>query len=63
VQVLTPKGPDPVYGICGGYAESDLFLVNFFPGLETPVIERLWYLDTGLIAPGEWEGLDTRRRS
>lgn len=63
VQVITPKGPDPVHGICRGYATSDLFLVKFFPGLDVPVVAELRYLDTDLLAAGEWEELGTRHRS
>lgn len=63
VQVVTPSASDPVRGICGGYAASDLFLVRFFPGLDVPIVQELRYLDTDLLAEGEWEELGTRRRT
>jgi hypothetical protein len=63
VQVVTPMEPNPLRGICGGYAASDLFFVSFFPGLDVPVVQELRYLDTDLLAAGEWEELGTRRRS
>ncbi len=63
VQVITPRGPDPIPGICGGYAVSDLFLVKLFPGLDVPIVEELRYLDTNILAEGEWEDLGTRRRT
>lgn len=55
VQVITPQGPDYEHGICGGYAGSHLFLVKFYPGLETPVAEKVDYVDHDLLAEGEWK--------
>jgi hypothetical protein len=54
VQIITPKDADLVRGICGGYAIADLFLVRFFPGLETPVVDEVRYLDTVALAESEW---------
>lgn len=63
VQVVTPAGPDPVHGICGGHAVSDLFLFRFFPGLDVPIVQELRYLDADVLAAGEWEELGTRQRN
>ena len=54
-QIVTPRGPDPVHGFCGGSASADLFLVKFFPGVETPVMERVDHLDSDLLAASEWD--------
>jgi hypothetical protein len=56
VQVVTPKEADAYHGICGGYASADLFLVRFFPGLDTPVVDQMHYIDTALLADSEWNG-------
>ena len=56
-QIVTPQEPDRMRGICGGYAASELFLVKFFPGLETPVLMKLDYLDSDLLAATEWRKL------
>ena len=55
VQVVTPRGPDPAHGICGGYAWADLVLVKFYPGLATPVVAELRYLDGDALAAGEFQ--------
>ena len=57
VQVITPQEADPVRGICGGYAAADLFLVSFFPGLETPVVDTVRHIDSNLLAESEWRNL------
>jgi hypothetical protein len=57
VQVITPQQPDFSQGICGGHAKSDLFLVKFYPGLKTAVIESLQFLDTDILAETEWRRL------
>ena len=56
VQIIAPQGPNLDVGIEGGYALGDLFLVRFFPGIEGAVMESVTYLDTGILARGEWEG-------
>ena len=57
VQVVTPQQPDFKQGICGGYARSDLFLVKFYPGLNTPVMETVQFLEMDLLAQSEWRQL------
>jgi hypothetical protein len=56
-QVIEPEQADPEHGICGGSAMSHLLLVKFFPGIETPVIEEVRYLDYDLLAQAEWTAL------
>ena len=56
VQVVTPRGPDPELGICGGHAWADLVLVKFYPGLEGAVVSELRYLDGDTLAASEWRG-------
>jgi len=53
-QVITPQEADGTHGICGGYALADLFLIKFYPGLDEPVIQQIWFLDTDLLAAKEW---------
>ena len=56
VQVVTPQQPDFQQGICGGYAQSDLFLVKFYPGISSAaVIESIQFLDMDLLAQTEWK--------
>jgi hypothetical protein len=62
VQIVTPQGPDHEHGIGGGYAMADLFLVKFFPGIDVPVIEKLVFIDTDLLAAAEWKKLHEARR-
>ena len=57
VQVITPQNHDRVHGICGGYAQSEIFLVKFYPGLEVPVVQTITLIDDDLLADGEWEHL------
>ncbi len=57
VQVVTPEGPDPEHAICGGHAIARLFLVTFFPGLDTPVVDEVKYIDADVLAAEEWTGL------
>ena len=54
VQVITPRGPDAERGICGGHAWADLVLVKFYPGIESPVVAELRYLDGATLAASEW---------
>jgi hypothetical protein len=54
VQIVTPRGPDAEHGICGGYAWADLVLVNFYPGLEEPVVAEIRHLGGDTLAAGEW---------
>ncbi len=63
VQVVSPQGPDPRHGICGGYAVADLFLVRFFPGLQTPVVEEVRHLGGDLLAAAEWTTLANAPRT
>jgi hypothetical protein len=63
VQILSPQGTDYVHGICGGYAQADLFLVSFFPGLTTPVMEKVEHVGFDLLAAGEWETMRDPHRS
>jgi hypothetical protein len=60
-QVIRPRPPDPPRGICGGHAASDLFLIQFYPGIEVPVIRKVQYLDTDLLAAEEWNRLSGSR--
>ncbi|MEN3953414.1 hypothetical protein [Iodidimonas sp. SYSU 1G8] len=57
VQVVTPQQPDHKHGICGGHAQSDLFLVTFYPGLDAPVMNTVQFLATDVLAETEWEHL------
>ena len=57
VQVIAPQGPDPEHAICGGHAIASLFLVTFFPGLDTPVIDEVKYIDADVLAEQEWTEL------
>ncbi len=57
VQAITPQQPDFKAGICGGYAKSDLFLIRFYPGLDTPVVQGVEFLATDLLAQSEWKQL------
>ena len=54
VQVITPQQADHAHGICGGYAQADLFLIKFYPGLDEVVIETVQFLDMDLLASKEW---------
>jgi len=56
VQIVVPMPADPVRGLCGGMARGDLFAVEFFPGLDTPVVGRLTHLGNSTLAEGEWIG-------
>lgn len=53
-QIITPSPADPPAGICGGMAHGVLFAVNFWPGVATPVIERVAFVAHSVLAEGEW---------
>ena len=59
VQVITPQQADHTHGICGGYAQADLFLIRFYPGLDEAVIDTVQFLDTDLLASKEWRSRRT----
>ena len=57
VQVIAPRKNDHIHGICGGYAQSEIFLVKFYSGASAPVIDKIALIDHDLLAQGEWEHL------
>ena len=56
-QVITPQEADPALGICGGYAIAALFLVRFFPGYGSLVVDEAKHVDSNLLAGEEWTDL------
>ena len=54
VEVLVPRPADPERGICGGMARAELFAVQFFPGLQQAVVERLTPVGSSILAQTEW---------
>ncbi len=62
-QVVTPNLEGyPAAGIEGGFAVGELFQVQFFPGLEKPVMESLAYLGDDALARAEWVGMPNAPR-
>lgn len=55
VQVVTVKPYE--HAVCADWAVSDLFLVKFYPGIETPVMELVSHIDTDVLAEPEWRRL------
>jgi hypothetical protein len=51
-QVITPQEADPAFGVCGGFAVTNLFLVRFLPGRDTPVVNEAKHVDANLLLRG-----------